>query len=169
MTDIPTSKPELMARIHTSWDKFQAYLSTLSEEQLTGPTDAAGWTAKDHIMHLAVWEDGIAALLDKQPRDAQMGIDTQLWLTGDYDHINDTIQKRFADKPLDEVLQTFKTVHARVVAKLESMTEEELLRPYSDYQPGADRDAPVIGWVVGNTFEHYEEHHPWIVKIVARA
>lgn len=54
-------KDELLIRIEQGWNEFQAYIQTLSAAQLAGPTDAAGWTAKDHIMHLAVWEDGIDA------------------------------------------------------------------------------------------------------------
>ncbi|MBZ0292206.1 MAG: ClbS/DfsB family four-helix bundle protein [Anaerolineae bacterium] len=168
MTEQIISKSELMEKIHSGWDKFQTYIGTLSDKQLTIPSDAAGWTIKDHIMHLAVWEDGIYALLEKQPRDAQMGIETETWLTGDYDHINDIIQKRFHDKPLDEVLQTFKDVHTRIMQKLESMTEADLARPYSDYQSGTDLDTPVVEWVISNTYEHYAEHQPWIAKIAAR-
>jgi len=35
----------------------------LSKEQQLGPKDVAGWNVRDHLTHLAVWADGVAALL----------------------------------------------------------------------------------------------------------
>jgi len=50
-------KAELITRINQGWDDFTTYLKTIEPEYFTIPTDAAGWTAKDHVMHLAVWEN----------------------------------------------------------------------------------------------------------------
>lgn len=160
------SKQELLDRIEQGWAVMQTYLDTLSEAQLTGPTDAAGWTAKDHIMHMAVWENGIYALVSKKPRWEGMGLERDVFVSGDYDHMNALIQQQHAAKPLDEVLAHFTEVHERLVKKLRWLSDEELQQPYRVYQPDSDRDAPVIGWVAGNTYEHYTEHQPWIAAIV---
>jgi len=45
---------------------------------------------------------------------------------------------------------------------LAPLTEEDLVKPYSHYQPqaaGEGDNRPVIGWVTGNTFDHVSEHH----------
>jgi hypothetical protein len=44
------------------------------------------------------------------------------------------------------------------------MTDEDLQRPYSHYQPNdpPHNPAPVLGWITGNTNEHYEEHSSWL-------
>ena len=47
------------------------------------------------------------------------------------------------------------------------MSDADLQRPYNHYQPSSDRQQPVIGWIIGNTYGHYEEHQPWIAAIVA--
>ena len=78
MSDFQVTTTELVSRMQKGWDDFQAYLKTLTLEQVTQPTDAAGWTVKDHIIHLATWEDGVYALLEKQPRHEQMGLDKAL-------------------------------------------------------------------------------------------
>lgn len=169
MTDsTPFSKGELLARILRGWNEFNAYLSTLSEEQLTIPTDAAGWTAKDHIIHLAVWEDGVYGLLEKQPRWEYMGIDEAMWQRGDFDEINAVIQQRFRDISLAEALKMIHDSHQRLVRKVESMSEEALALPYSHYQPNSDVESPVWHRIVGNTYGHFEEHQPWIAAIVAK-
>jgi hypothetical protein len=162
------TKSELLARIQQGWDDFQTFLSSLSETHLITSTDAAGWTAKDHIMHLVVWEDGVEALLNRQSRLDRMGIDEATWAGHDYDQINAIIQQQHRDKPLAEVLQTFRDVHQRLIATIQSLSDDDLLRPYSDYQPGTDIPDPVIERIMGNTYEHYEEHTPWIKALVEK-
>lgn len=164
-THPPLPKSELLARIQQGWDDFQSFISTLSETQLTTPTDAAGWTAKDHIMHLAIWEDGVHALLNKQSRLDRMGVDADTWDSGDYDQVNAIIQQRHKDKPLAEVMQAFRDAHQRLVETVQSLSEEDLLRPYHYYQPGSPIDSPVIDRIIGNTYEHFTEHKPWIRAI----
>jgi hypothetical protein len=53
-----------------------------------------------------------------------------------------------------------------MLVKLRGMTIEALNRPYSYYQPHEardDADKPFLRWVVGDTYEHYDEHCGWIV------
>lgn len=167
MTDTtPFSKDELLARIQQGWIRFNLYLSTLSEEQLATPTDAAGWTAKDHIIHLAVWEEGICALLEHQSRWEAMGIDQETWRSHNDDRINAVIQQHYRDMPPDEVLQMFHNVHQRLMGKVHAMSNEELQHPYSYYQLSSKSDEPVLNSIAGDTFEHYAQHQPWIAAIV---
>ena len=162
-----TTKAELLKSMHDGWAEFQAYLDSLAPADFTTNTDAAGWTAKDHVMHLAVWEDGIWALLEKQSRREQMGLDEATWQSGDYDRMNAVIQQAHRDKSLDEVFDAFRDVHRRLIAKIESMRDDDLQQPYRTYQPDADREEPVIQWIAGNTYEHYAEHQPYIARIIA--
>jgi hypothetical protein len=167
MTDV-MSKAELLAQIQKAWDDFHIYLNTLTPEQLTIPTDAAGWTAKDHVIHLAVWEDSIIPMLDGKRRDEAMGIDKEVWKRHDFDEINAVIQQRHKAMSLPEVMQTFSDFHQRVLEKIGTMTDEDLARPYNYFQPKSSQDALVIQWIAGNTFEHYVDHKPWIAAIVEK-
>jgi uncharacterized protein (TIGR03083 family) len=165
----PMNKQELLASIQKGWDDFNAFLATLTEEQITVPTDAGGWTAKDHVMHLAVWEDGINALLDKQSRHAHMGLDTETWESRDFDRMNAVIQQLHRDRSWPDVLKAFRDNHERLVKKVESLSDEDLARPYRYYQPDSTMDDPVVNRIAGNTFGHYAEHQPWIAALVTRA
>lgn len=156
----------LISKIEQGWDDFQAYINTLSEAQLTQPTDAAGWTAKDHLIHLAVWEDGIVAMLDKQRRYERMGVPQDVWSSGDFDAINEVIYQRHKAMSSGEVRATLQQVHGAMMAKLRTLTTADIHRPCTDYNPESTSDAPVIGWIVGDTYEHYAEHQPWIEAIV---
>jgi hypothetical protein len=168
MSGFQVTTTELVSRMQKGWEDFQAYLKTLTPEQMTTPADAAGWTVKDHVIHLATWEDGVYALLEKQPRYEQMGVDKETWDGHDTDAINAVIQKQKHDMPLDEVLKKFEDVHKRLIEKVQSMSSKDLLRPYSYYQADSTAQKPVFGWIVGNTYEHYAEHKPWIAAIVGK-
>lgn len=165
--DKPTKK-EVLARIANGWDAFQAYLNTLTETQQTGPTDAAGWTVKDHVMHLALWEDGVYALLDGQSRPVYMGIDEVMWNSGDYDAINALLQQRYQDKTWADVRTFFQAIHERFIEKIQTLTDEDLLLPYSHYQPGSTDNSPVINRIIGNTIPHYAEHKAYIETLVGQ-
>lgn len=158
------TKANLQRRMALGWDELQAYLSGLSEVQLTEPTDAAGWTVKDHVIHLATWENGAIGLLDGRRMRETMDIDAATWQGGD-DAINAVIQRRYHEMPWREVLQTLNQTHTRMLQKIESMTEEDLLRPYRDYQPDSTEERPVIWWVIGNTMMHWRDHLPWMDAI----
>ncbi len=160
------SKAELLERMQAAWVEFNTYIDSLDAEQLTEPTDAAGWSAKDHIAHLAVWEDGVNAMLEGKPRNEAMGVDYDLWESGDYDAINAVLQERDADLPLAEVRQRFAEVHQTLVNKVNALSYEELMLPYKHYQPYTDHEAPAIDRIIGNTYEHYPEHQEWIAVIV---
>jgi hypothetical protein len=161
------NKAELLEKINAGWDEFQTYVATLSPADFTSNIDAAGWTVKDHMMHLAVWEDGIRALLDGQSRHHHMGLDDTTWETGDFDMMNAVIQQQHRDKPLDEVLAALRDAHTGLMAKLDTLSNDDLQRPYNTYQPDPKRVDPVINWIEGDTYAHYAAHQPWIAAIVA--
>jgi len=158
---------ELLRNIETGWNTFQAYIDTLSKSQLIRPTDAAGWTAKDHLVHLAMWEDSLNALLEHTPQWERMGADKALWDSHDVDKINAILQKRYQNMPLEEVRQKHQEVHQRLMPKIALLTDEDVQRPVRDYQPGSDDNRPIFRNLVSDTYEAYDEHTPWIAAIVA--
>lgn len=155
-----------LSRLNAGWTQLQDFIGSLTEEQLTVPTDTAGWTVKDHLIHLAVWQAGITALLNHKTRWEGMGISREQFLSEDYDATNSIIQQQHKDEPLFDVLATLRAEHQRLLDTLEGLTDEDIARPYKHYAPDSDRDAPVVYWMAGNTYGHYEEHLPWMQAIV---
>lgn len=165
--EIRVTVDEVLQRIHNGWEQLHAYLNTLTPDQMTRPTDAAGWSVKDHVMHLAVWEDGIEALLNQQSREGRMGVDSAAWQSDDYDAMNDVIFKHHQNKSLAEVQQVFSEVHERLVAKIQSLTDEAVNQDYTFYDASGP-SRPIWQTIAGNTFGHYEEHIPWMETIVEK-
>lgn len=166
LSNVPVTTDNMLHYIAKGWDALHVCLAALTDEQITGPTDAAGWTVKDHMIHLPVWEMGLLALLDGKPEYEAMGVDKATWDAG-VDATNTLIQQQYRDMPLAEVREMMQSIHVLVIARVAAMSDDDLMRPYRDYQPDIEEDNPIYGWIVGNTFGHYDEHIPWIQAIVA--
>jgi hypothetical protein len=163
-SSLPQTKTELLARMAQGRSTFEEALGRLSEAQLIHPDPASGWAIKDHLAHLDAWERGIAALLQRQPRWAAMGLDEAAISDHDETGINDLIYRQNKERPLADVLADFHEAHRQMLAALDRLSEAELFKPYAYYKgedPGDDT-RPIIGWIAGNTYEHYAEHQAWI-------
>jgi hypothetical protein len=166
--DAIATREALLRQLALSWNELQTYLASLTEEQLTVPKDAAGFSAKDHIVHIAMWEKAGLALLERKSKREVLDITPETWEQDD-DAINAVLHERYHDMPLAEVMQTFRQYHEAMVKKLESMTDAELQLPHRHYKPDSTEDRPIILWVVGDTLNHYRDHLPWIAAIVGNA
>jgi hypothetical protein len=165
-----SAKSDLLQRIAESWSSFDDKVSSLSDLQLTA-AGADGWSAKDHVAHLSAWEESLIALLAGRDRGAAIGLGRDEADTPghDVDAINALIQRRSRDRSLGDVLAAFRETHQRCVAAVEALSDEDLARPYSHFQPNDPGNThPVIGWIVGNTYEHYDEHAGWIAQLLAK-
>lgn len=166
--DNTLNRETLLHQIEAGWNELQTYVASVTEEQLTGATDAVGWTAKDHLMHIAKWEQAGIALLNKGSKREVLDIPPETWAGGD-DPTNAVIQERYRHMPLSEVLEFLRQTHERMLSKLDSMTDEELLLPYNYFQSTSTYDRPIFEVVIGDTVDHYREHLPWMAAIVEEA
>ena len=161
------TKADLLAEVLECWDDFQAFLASLTPALMTGPTDAAGWSVRDHVMHLAIWEKGVEGLFGGQVRYEAMGLDAEAWASGDFDRMNASMRDATAALSLDEVMLTFRDTHAALMARVAALSDETLNLPYRHYQPATTGEAPIYKTVMSDTFQHYAEHRPWIEAIIA--
>jgi len=157
----------LLRQIDSTWADLQAYLTSLTPAQLTGPTDAAGWTAKDHVIHLAMWEQAVLALLERGSKREALDMTPEIWAQDD-DAINAVLQQRYQHMPLDDVMNTLRQTHLRLVDKLSALSENDLRLPFHHYQPDSSEDVPLIRVMPGETIHHYREHLTWIRAIVGQ-
>ena len=162
---LPRNKAELMARIHQERAALEAALEGLNDAEVTAP-GPEGWSVKDHLAHIVTWEQILlihhmkgrpfveAAAMDAATAKATENMTAE---TG----LNDFFFNRDKDRELEEVLADFYESHRRVLAALEAENYESLMRPYHEGRP-------LLNWVKGDTYGHYEEHRRYIEAITGK-
>lgn len=170
MSQEPGSVEELVARIEEQWRALETQIARYPDDVLSGPTDAAGWTIKDHLAHLTAWERSVLGIIrDGRPQNETMGVDRTLWEADDLDAINERIRAQTANDSLAKVLAAREATHGDLLAALDTVTFEQLQQRWTD-GVGDASDAPtVLQKVIGNTVEHYPEHAEWIAAIARTA
>ena len=167
------SKQELVASMNDGLAQFLTFIGELSEEQMLEPKDAAGWNVRDHLMHLAAWADGIAALLRREDRWAAMGltIENPYDNEHDFDTMNEQIVVQHRHLSPAEARDWLVAAHERVAKAIAPLSEADLALTYNRFVAPftSDGGRPVWGYVAGNTFGHYQEHTSWIREIVEQS
>jgi hypothetical protein len=167
----PRDKAELVKHIERSWAALERTLSEVKEARLTviGPD---GWSIKDHLAHIATWEESLIAVLESRPRHLALGVDEHTYLEASEEELNASIYEQHKLRPLAEVLDLLQQTHRRMLATLAGLTDADLLKTYSDFlpdEPGEDSGAPMLARIPGSTYEHYEDHRVWIAALIAPA
>lgn len=163
-----TEKDKLNDRIESSYNELMDLIKSLGPDGLR-ITGADGWAVKDHVIHLGAWELSLIGLLEGSDRPTTMGVPG---VERETEVLNRAVWALHRDKTPDEAVAFFTRTHALLMSTLDKLSYEDLQLPYSHYQPDSKgvpgTDRPVMGWVTGNTYDHYEQHIPWITSLAAQ-
>ena len=163
MSDTPTTMAELRKRIGSSYAALERTIGQLSDTQLTAPIDGS-WSAKDILAHIAAWEQ---VTIHFHVGDRSFEEVTQLtnipYATTPVDQINEAFYERDRDLSLAQVLQSFRTSHQELLAMLDGMSEADLFEPYT---PAGRSGGPLIEWIIGDSYDHYDEHHATMQRLL---
>jgi hypothetical protein len=144
------ARADLLERIHRSWDALQDIVGSLDERQISAPGPET-WSVKDHLSHLARWEE---ATLDRlEGRDPRVGLGIDDGEAREEDAINAKLQRRDAGLSAPEVQDLLAQVHARLIARVGSLDAAALERWIENIE--------------GNTHEHFDQHLGWIRGLIA--
>jgi hypothetical protein len=159
------TKQELLDEIAQGWAEINQFLDDLSQEQWTQVKNPDGWAVKDHVAHLSAWENSVIYLLTSKPRHEGLGVPEDIYLSHDFDKINDVIFQNHKDVPLEQVRSESQRIHADYVKHIEARSEEELKLPYRHFlpdEPGEGDGPPVVAFVYSDGAPHYREHQQWM-------
>jgi hypothetical protein len=145
------AKTALLDNIQSGYNQFEALLAPLSEEQMAIPAVNGPWSVKDNIAHLTAWHDYLLNQLQgvidgEKPPKFMPGLSE--------DEINEGFYQQNKDRPLAEVMADFSLSYQRILAAVQSTSEEALNAPF----PWRKNGNAAWGLIAGNTYEHYEEH-----------
>ena len=156
MTPLDTAVA-VLARFDRAFAELEDTVKSWSERELTDIRDPAGWSAKDHLMHVAVWEQALLAKLDGRPRHEALGIDEATDRSDD-DTINAAIFANTRHRSLREVLDALRSTHADTRSRLAAL---------ADGAPAPDTPAAsaLLSDVPAYT-DHYDQHRGWIRELI---
>jgi uncharacterized protein (TIGR03083 family) len=166
VADTPSSKAELLLRIDRSYAALEQTIGQLKEAQMTTPIDGS-WSAKDLLAHVAAWQQVMLRFhVGGQPFEAVTRLSNVPYGPTPVDQINEAFYERDKDLPLAEVLQAFRAGHQQLLATLDKMSEAELFRTYTPAGRGPDSTGQLIDWVIGDSYEHYDEHRDTMQRLI---
>lgn len=134
---------------------FRAYeaLLSLTDEQLDRPVEAAGgWSGRDLMGHIALWQEAaLAAAKELAVNEQSPTIERldALWATVGGDQLNAEGIARFRAMPMDQVRAVFSTTAGELRGYLTVVPESRWIKHASHQES-----------FFGELTEHYEEHLP---------
>ena len=165
--ELPENTSQLLLTIEYEWDKLMELVERLTPEQMTTP-DEGGWSPKDNLSHLDEWmKMMLGSHIDRRPPHEVMGIPqdvTEPW--GKFDEINAVLFARNRDRSTEDVLDGLKQTYTEVIARLQAMPFEDLMKPRHETDP---KKRPLILWVLGDTSDHFAEHRENVEKAFGEA
>lgn len=141
------NKAELLRALESDWATLEALVASLDEAQMLAPELDDGWSVKDVLAHIAVWEARCASWLESVVR----GITPERPEVHDVNASNARDYAAAKDATLASVLQQSRDAHVAMVPAVEALSEADLA------------DETRFGWPTwqmasSNSDEHYREH-----------
>lgn len=161
---LPRTKTELMERIVPARAALDRIVGSLSEAQLAAPGPGGGWAVKDHLTHIATWEQMSAALLCGGSDYEVVGMDEATFEKQDIDSLNAAIYEMHRNREPNDVRTLFRDAHAAVLERLADADEATLQQQYWRTEP---EQRSVMQELTGNTYGHYLQHLRWIEEQIA--
>lgn len=156
-------KEEIIRNIKQERYLLEETLSKLSQNDMRKPDFAGGWTAKDIVAHIFSWEELMVQWINMAQAN-----ETPTNRPQTDEIINQMNAEIFANnqnRDLIGILREFKHSHQEALKAIEALSEEELNDP--DRYPWRN-GRPLWLLVMGNTWEHYQEHRQDIEAWLAR-
>lgn len=163
--NFPTTKQELLHRIRERHAEMEELLASLSPAQMTAPVLDDGWSVQDSLAHLAAWENKMLDWI----RNYQRSEPVIRWAPGfeidgdnseqQMNRYNAFLFEQSRGRELPDVLDTFRETFVRVVETITALSDREI---FDDNYFPARNGSPLLDLIIGDTYEHYDEHSGWI-------
>jgi hypothetical protein len=147
------NKSELLNALKMEQQHMSKTIADLSDEAMETPGVIPGWSVKDILVHLTLWEAELVKLLWQ----ASQGIKptTIHFRDVSVDETNERWHEENKTRPLERILVDFNGVRKQTIRRVENFPEKALTDP--DHYPWLG-GTPLWKWIAIDTFEHEAEH-----------
>jgi len=161
---IPGSKAELISAIKREWKALMEVVAKLEAAQKMTTPDEGGWSPKDNLAHLSEWMNSVMGYhIDRRPPYEVMRLPEEVTRGWDMEVINPVLFERNKDRPLEDVKEELKQTYDKVLAKLDAMSFDDLMKPRHANDP---EKRPLLMWVIGDTSDHFAEHRQTMERML---
>jgi hypothetical protein len=122
---MPPTKVILLAETEKQRTELIAMLGGMSREQLLWP-GAYGWSAKDHVAHLAEWERLLLLWYDAGVRGENPPMPAPGYTWATIDALNTQIYDRHRDDQLEHVLADWQATSRQLIVLTQGISEADL-------------------------------------------
>jgi hypothetical protein len=153
------SKPEftketLTAKILSGRQAFEEILARVPEKDMEAPVLHDGWSVKDVLGHLGLWESLTVSRFNLL-RAGHVPEPVRY-----LDVLNARVLADLRLVSLEEVCRREQESYQQLLDMIQNASDDELFKP--GYFAGANGNS-FAAWIPGNTWEHYQEHLPEIL------
>jgi len=148
MTTSTLDKAALVAAIRAGRERLEAAVTSFDDAAMHDRIDEV-WTRKDVLAHLAAWERRVVELLERLRAGAAPAERVET------DELNARYYAADRDRSLDDIRSGERAAYDRLLAAIDSASDEELFD--GGHFAWTDGD-PLADWFRGNGDEHYDEH-----------
>ncbi len=135
----------MLDRIDAAWRDFHASYAGLPDEELLVPGVTEGWSVRDILAHVAVWDGEALRFLPGIVEEGRgAGYDTY---EGGIDAFNRHATEEHRDRSLAEIREGLAERHDQLLAYLRALTPEQVAG-----------NVPFRERLAADTWEHYPDH-----------
>jgi hypothetical protein len=101
--------------------------------------------------------------LDRRPSYEVLGVSEDVTKGWDMEIINPVLLERNRNRSKQDVMDELNKTYKQLMAKLESMTFAEMMKPRHADDP---EKRPLVLWILGDSADHFAEHRETIEKAI---
>ena len=147
------TKTEVLQELSDSREALLELIDGLTDQEMLEPALDNGWTVKDVVVHLTMWEAELVKLLFRAEQGRNPG--TIHFRGKTTDEINAQWYQQNKDRDLEMALNDFHGVRKQTLRRVQSFTDEDLTDPDRfDWLGGH----ALWTWIAADSFKHEREH-----------
>lgn len=153
-------KTLFISTLRKAREEWEDLLAQVSEEQRLQPGAAGKWSVKDVIAHVAWGEREIVLVMR-----THVLAGSELWNLSD-DECNEIVYQQNRDRSWHEIMNEEQQAYADLLAAAQTLSDEDL----NDSHRYKQMPEEWVPWQLyaGNTFNHYQDHMPFIREWLAQ-
>lgn len=149
----PRTVAELLERLTSERGELEQAVAGMSDDALVAAS--GGWSAKDHLAHVAAWERRLVCEVQGDSAAARFGLDEATFGAANTDILNDLLYARHRDDLPATVRAGFRASGEALRATCAELSDADLMQPVRPDDPDVETLVDLIAW---DTFKHYPEH-----------